>query len=121
MQAQSKELNVDWLKSEKSHDQKNKSLIIDQASCLGFTCIFSFCANNEIMRKYPLCYGKHADGNHPPWPGTVVTICVSYFMTGEPSKELTSHHQLEEFRKGQKEMPRVLPPPRILLADIHLG
>ena len=87
MQAQSKELNVDWLKSEKSHDQKNKSLIIDQASCLGFTCIFSFCANNEIMRKYPLCYGKHADGNHPPWPGTVVTICVSYFMTGEPSKE----------------------------------
>ena len=55
MQAQSKELNVDWLKSEKSHDQKNKSLIIDQASCLGFTYIFSFCANNEIMKKYPLC------------------------------------------------------------------
>ena len=35
--------------------------------------------------------------------------------------ELTSHHQLEEFRKGQKEMPHVLPASRILLADIHLG
>ena len=58
MQAQSKELNVDWLKSEKSHDQKNKSLIIDQASCLGFTCIFSFCANNEIMRKYHCVRGS---------------------------------------------------------------
>ena len=35
--------------------------------------------------------------------------------------ELTSHHQPEEFRKHQKAMPRVLPPPRILLAGIHLG
>jgi len=53
MQAQNKELSVDWLKSEKSYDRK--SLIIDQASCLGFTYNFSFCANNEIMGKYPLC------------------------------------------------------------------
>lgn len=35
--------------------------------------------------------------------------------------ELLSHHQLEEFRKGQKETPRVLPPPESLLAGIHLG
>ena len=35
--------------------------------------------------------------------------------------ELTSHHPLEEFRKGQKEMPCILPPPRILLTGIHLG
>ena len=28
--------------------------------------------------------------------------------------ELISHHQLEEFRKGQKETAPVLPPPRIL-------
>ena len=35
--------------------------------------------------------------------------------------ELTSHHQPEEFRKGQKEMPCILPPPRILLTGIHLG
>ena len=35
--------------------------------------------------------------------------------------ELISHHQPEEFRKGQKETPHVLPPPRILLSGIHLG
>ena len=35
--------------------------------------------------------------------------------------ELTSHHQPEKLGKGQKEMPRVLPPPRILLIGIHLG
>ena len=34
--------------------------------------------------------------------------------------ELTSHHQQEEFRKGQKETSCVLPPPRILLAGTHL-
>ena len=31
------------------------------------------------------------------------------------------HHQWEELGKGQKETPRVRPPPRILLAGIHLG
>ena len=35
--------------------------------------------------------------------------------------ELVSHHRPEEFREGQKETPRVRPPPRILLAGIHLG
>ena len=35
--------------------------------------------------------------------------------------KLISHQQPEELRKGQKEMPSVLPPPRILLLDIHLG
>jgi len=35
--------------------------------------------------------------------------------------ELISHHQLEEFRKGQKETLRVHPPPRIPLTSIHLG
>ena len=34
--------------------------------------------------------------------------------------ELTSHHQPEEFEKGQKEMTRVLPPSRIPVG-IHLG
>ena len=33
--------------------------------------------------------------------------------------ELISHHQMEEFRKGQKETPHVQPPPRILLSGIH--
>ena len=35
--------------------------------------------------------------------------------------ELTCHHQPEEFRKGQKETPHVLPPPRVLLSGIHFG
>ena len=36
-------------------------------------------------------------------------------------RKLISHQQPEESRKGQKEVPRVLPPPRILLLGIHLG
>ena len=35
--------------------------------------------------------------------------------------KLISHHQPEDFGKGQKETPRVRPPPRILLAGVHLG
>ena len=35
--------------------------------------------------------------------------------------ELIGHHQQGEFRKGQKVTPRVQPPPRILVTDIHLG
>ena len=31
--------------------------------------------------------GKHTDWNCPPWPGTIVTICMSCFMTGDPDKE----------------------------------
>ena len=48
---------------------------------------------------------------------------MSCFMTGDPDKntELISHHQQEEFGKGQKETPRVRPLPRIPLASIHLG
>ena len=33
------------------------------------------------------CQGKYTDRNHPSWPDTIVTICVSYFMMGVPSKE----------------------------------
>ena len=71
------------------------------------------------------------DRNHPPWPGTIVTMCVSYFMTGGPTKEhgtiffflellIISYHQPEKLRKGQKEMPCVLLPSRILLLEIYL-
>ena len=35
--------------------------------------------------------------------------------------ELISHHQPEEFEKGQKKTAHVWPPPRILLIGIHLG
>ena len=53
------------------------------------------------------------DRNHPPWPGTIVTMCVRYFMTGGPTKEhgtiffflellIISYHQPEKLRKGQR-------------------
>ena len=42
-------------------------------------------------------------------------------MTGDPDKELISHHQPEEVGKGLKETPRVRPLLRIPLASIHLG
>ena len=48
---------------------------------------------------------------------------MSYFVTGGPehrNTELTGRHQSEECGKGQKEMPRVHSPSRIL-AGIHLG
>jgi len=34
-----------------------------------------------------LLLGKHTDWNRPPWPGTIVTICMSCFMTGGSGKE----------------------------------
>ena len=54
------------------------------------------------------------DWNRPPWPGTMITICISYLVTGGPGKECrTSHDQLEELGKSQKERgdssPYVLP------------
>ena len=60
--------------------------------------------------------------NCPACPGTTVTIRVSYFTTGGPGKEHRTNKPppTEEFRKGQKEMPCVLPPPRSLFVGIHL-
>ena len=37
------------------------------------------------------------------------------------NRELISHHQPEEFGKGQKETPHIRLPPRILLSGIHLA
>ena len=80
--------------------------------------VYHFC-NHGIT----FCSWKHIDWNCPPWPGTVVTICMSCFMTGGPGKEYgtISLHQPEEFEKGHKEISHVWPPPRILLSGIHLG
>ena len=33
------------------------------------------------------CQGKHTEWKRPAWPGTIVTICMSCFMTGDPDKE----------------------------------
>ena len=45
------------------------------------------------------------------------------FYDRSPDKEhrTDSHHQPEEFRKGQKETPLIQPPPRILPSVGHLG
>ena len=62
--------------------------------------------------------GEAQDWNRPPWPGTIGTICMSCVSWQEvlvKNTELTSHPQLEELWKDQKETPRVQPPPRILL------
>ena len=61
-----------------------------------------------------------AHWNHPLWPGTILTICMSCFRTGGSGMEVKSLHQPEEFGKGQKKTLHVQPPPRIL-SGIHLG
>ena len=41
-----------------------------------------------ILKFYPVLLSGEAHRlKPPPWPGTVVTICVSYFMTGGHGKE----------------------------------
>ena len=60
----------------------------------------------------------------PPWPGTVVTIPVSSFMTEGPGKEheinkLPSTRSIQERSKQDATCPSQ--PPRILLAEIRLG
>ena len=43
--------------------------------------------------------------NVPPWPGTIVTTCMSYLKQEVlvRNAELTSYHEPEEFRKCPKE------------------
>ena len=69
--------------------------------------------------------GGNMDWNHPPWPGTTVTICMSYFMTRGPDKEYgtdkppsTGRIRGQVKRRHQSIMS--YKPPRILLAGIHL-
>ena len=68
--------------------------------------------------------GKH--WNHPPWPGTAVTICMSYFMTRGPDKEYGTNKPPSTGRiwgqvKRRHQSIMSYKPPRILLAGIHLG
>ena len=61
----------------------------------------------------------------PTRPGTIVTICMSCFMTGDPDKEYgTNKPPLTRIRVSvsfRQETPRVYPLPRIPLANMHLG
>ena len=75
--------------------------------------------------KFNVHVRGNTDPNSAPWPGSTVTTCMSYFTTGGPvgNIELTSHHQLEELGKDQKETPVLMSyqHSRIFLAEIHLG
>ena len=67
------------------------------------------------------------DGNRPPWPELIVTICMSYLTTGVPGKEhgtnkLSPTGRIQEGSKGERTPVNMsYQPPRILLAGIHLG
>ena len=56
---------------------------------------------------------------------SVGTICVSYFIIGGSDKEHETNKTVPTRRiwenSSHMEIPHVLPPPRILLAGIHLG
>ena len=63
--------------------------------------------------NYSICktVRGNVDWTHPPWSGTMKP-CVRVILQQEVlvrNMELTSHRQLEEFGKGQKETPHVLP------------
>ena len=50
--------------------------------------------NSRIPEKAvsgPLAVTGNTDWNCPPWPGITVTICMSYFMTGDPDKEYATN------------------------------
>ena len=68
----------------------------------------------------------NTDWNHPPWPGSTVTICMSYFMTRGPDKEYGTNKPPSTGRiwgqvKRRHQSIMSYKPPRILLAGIHLG
>ena len=45
--------------------------------------------------------------------------CELFYDRRTSKEHRTSHDQMEEFKNGQKVMPCVLPPPKILLSGIH--
>ena len=78
-----------------------------------FSCSFSV-----FLWGFSLCAAfvrGATDWNRQPWPGTIVTTRMSYLKQEVLVRnvELTSYHQLEELKKGQKERgdssPHVLP------------
>ena len=63
--------------------------------------------HKKIPSPHWMCLGGTTDSNHPPWPGTIVTTSMSYFMTWGPGKEQGTNKPPS--RKNQKEIPCVLP------------
>ena len=69
-----------------------------------------------------MCYGKHTDWNCPPWPGTIVTICMSCLMTGGPGKEQGTNKppptgRVKERTKGDTTCPTTSQNPSLLHAS----
>ena len=66
------------------------------------------CGDNALSIG-PKCEGNHTDWNSP-WPGTIVTICMSYFRTGGPGKEHETNKppptgRVQERSKGDTTCP----------------
>ena len=66
------------------------------------------CGDNALSNG-PKCEGNHTDWNSP-WPGTIVTICMSYFRTGGPGKEHETNKppptgRVQERSKGDTTCP----------------
>ena len=83
-----------------------------------------------IDLKFPLrkpggAIRANNDWNRSPWPGTRVTMCMSYITTGGPGQgqgtnKLPPTQRVWERIKGESRGQAICPP-RILLAGIHLG
>ena len=73
-------------------------------------------------RNECLCQGKYTDGTAHPG-GSILIICLSSLLTGSPGKE----HRINQATTNQRVQAEatggahVCPPPRILLAGVHLG
>ena len=57
---------------------------------------------------------KHTDWNPPPWPGTIVTICISCFMTGDPDEDYRTNKppptgRVQKRSKGDTACPSISP------------
>ena len=59
--------------------------------------ILNYSISKSKWTKKPALLGATLTEKCPSWPGTIVTICMSYKKHG------ISHDQLEEFGKGHKE------------------
>ena len=69
-----------------------------------------------------ICLGKHTDWNCPPWPGTKVTICMSYFTTGLSKEPETNQppptRRVWERSKGDATGPTASQNPSCWLASV---
>ena len=72
--------------------------------------------NPKFLWRYDSCDFQllWTDWNHLPWPGIIVTMCMSYFITGDPGKEhgtnkSTPTGRIQERSEGDATCPTDLP------------